>query len=395
MSLDAVLNKRLAQREADNLIRHRRLFDSAQGVIAKVDGKQRLCFLSNDYLGLANHPRVREAYYQAAKIWGVGSGASHLVAGHQRPHHELEEALAEFSGRKRAVLFSSGYMANLGTINALVGKGDDVFLDRLAHASMLDGGRISQANFNRFEHNDVSDLEQQLAASKGEHKLVAVDGLYSMDGDLAPVNKLAKVAARHNAWLMVDDAHGFGVLGEHGRGTLQAAGTEGSDDVPVLMATLSKGLGGYGAFVAGSDALCEWLIQRARNYIFTTALPPAVASAALASLQVVQQEPQRRIALQQRIDQFQAGARALGLPVGDSRTAVQPIILGDESLTMGVAARLADDGVLVGAIRPPTVPKGTSRLRITLCADHTAAHIDQLLERLNTHIPKHVLRLAS
>ncbi len=394
MSLDAVLNARLLQREQANLIRQRKQLDGPQSVVTKVDGKQRLCFLSNDYLGLANHPLVKEAYIKAANHWGVGAGASHLVAGHQRPHHELEEALAAFTGRPRAVLFSSGYMANLGTINALVGKGDGVFLDRLAHASMLDGGRISQASFHRFNHNSGQDLSSQLATSDSEHKLIAVDGLYSMDGDTAPIGELSQVAQAHNAWLMVDDAHGFGVLGQNGRGTLEHHGVESTDEVPVLMATLSKALGGYGAFVAGSDALCEWLVQRARNYIFTTALPPAMASAMLQSLTLIQQEPERREHLNKLIRRFRVGALKLGLPLSDSDTAIQPIILGDEATTMSVAAKLAQEGVLVGAIRPPTVPQGTSRLRITLCAEHTVAHIDQLLERLAEHVPQQSLNIA-
>jgi len=390
MSLDSVLTERLAQRAQQQLIRRRRLLQSAQSVNAKVDGNEVVNFLSNDYLGLANHPLVKEASIEATKIWGAGSGASHLVIGHQSPHHQLEEALAEFTGRDRAVLFGSGYMANLGTINALVGKGDGVFLDRLAHASMLDGGRISQAQFHRFEHNNTVNLEEQLVGARTlEHKLVAVDGVYSMDGDFAPIRDLAAVAKRNNAWLMVDDAHGFGVVGESGRGTLEKQGIMSQEDVPILMGTLSKGLGGYGAFVAGSDPLIEWLIQRARNYIFTTALPPAVAAASKAALTLISNEPERRDQLAQRITQFKEGATARGIKIEPSTTAVQPIILGSESMTLAVANELAQKGLLVGAIRPPTVPKGTSRLRITLNAEHSPSQVELLLDSLE-HVLKRV-----
>jgi len=383
MSLDSVLIDRLRQREEQQLIRKRRLLQSPQSVNATVDGKKVVNFLSNDYLGLANHPKIKEAAIEATKRWGAASGASHLVIGHQSVHHQLENALAEFTGRDRAVLFSSGYMANLGTINALVGKGDGVFLDRLAHASLLDGGRISQAEFHRFEHNDIADLESQLVGARSlDSKLVAVDGLYSMDGDTAPINDLAAVAKRNNAWLMVDDAHGFGVLGDTGRGTLEQCQVLSQDDVPILMGTLSKGLGGYGAFVAGSEHLIEWLIQRARNYIFTTALPPAVAAASLAALTLVTAEPERRDDLNKRIQQFRQGAFERGLVVSNSNTAIQPIILGDEAHTLTVAEQLADLGLLVGAIRPPTVPLGTSRLRITLNAEHSEAQVEFLLDSL-------------
>lgn len=370
----------LALRRQNNLYRSRLTLQSAQGPIVRLDGRQHLNFCSNDYLGLAAHPRVVAAFRRAAADYGVGSGASHLVCGHSAPHHQLEEALAEFTGRPRALLFSSGYMANTGILTTLLRRGDHVFEDRLNHASLLDGGLHSGARFQRFGHCDVPALERRLAPVAGV-KLVVVDGVFSMDGDTAPLAELAAACVRHDAWLMVDDAHGFGVMGERGAGSTEAAGLDVST-VPVLMATLGKALGSAGAFVAGSELLIEALIQQARTYIYTTALPPAVAAASLESLRLLREEPWRREHLARLIDQFRRGATQLDLPLMASGSAIQPLLVGDPGKALQLSERLKQRGLLVGAIRPPTVPAGTARLRITLSAGHSAAQVDQLLEQL-------------
>ena len=296
------------------------------------------------------------------------------------PHHELEEALADFTGRERALLFSSGYMANAGVLTTLLGRGDSVFEDRLNHASLLDGGLHSGARFRRFAHNDVNALQAQLADAKGE-RLVVVDGVFSMDGDSAPLPALAAACTRNRAWLMVDDAHGFGVLGARGAGSLEAAGLD-QEAAPVLMATLGKALGSAGAFVAGSETLVEALVQQARNYIYTTALPPASAAASLASLKLLAQESWRREHLRALVARFRAGAAQLDLPLMTSDSAIQPLMIGEAVAASSTSERLRERGFLIGAIRPPTVPAGTSRLRVTLTAAHTEAHVDRLLEAL-------------
>ncbi len=375
------LAAQLEQRKAEGLYRQRLTLASPQGPVVRLEGQKYLNFCSNDYLGLAAHPQVIDSFRRAADEYGVGSGASHLVCGHSRPHHQLEEALAEFTGRPRALLFSSGYMANTGVLTALLQRGDNVFEDRLNHASLLDGGLHSGARFRRFPHNDTNILSARLAKVSGA-ALVAVDGIFSMDGDVAPLAELARVCSRHNAWLMVDDAHGFGVLGARGAGSTEMAGLDGSD-VPVLMATLGKALGTAGAFVAGSELLIETLVQSARNYIYTTALPPAVAAASLTSLRLLTQESWRRQHLQGLIDRFRSGAQALSLPVMDSMSAIQPLLVGDAAQAVKLSEQLRQRGLLVGAIRPPTVPAGTSRLRLTLSAAHSEEQVDRLLDGLS------------
>lgn len=370
----------LEQRHREGLYRQRLTLESAQGPLVQVAGREYLNFCSNDYLGLAAHPRVIESFRRAAAQYGVGSGASHLVCGHSAPHHELEEALAEFTGRARALLFSSGYMANIGLLTSLLQRGDTVFEDRLNHASLLDGGLYSAARFQRFPHNDVSALEAKLRLVNGP-SLVVVDGVFSMDGDTAPLAELAGLSAAQGAWLMVDDAHGFGVLGEHGGGSIEAAGLDAST-VPVLMATLGKALGTAGAFVAGSELLVEGLIQQSRNYIYTTALPPAVAAAALEALSLVKEESWRRQYLESLIKRFRQGAEQLDLPVMASSSAIQPLLVGRAERAVDLSERLRQRGFLIGAIRPPTVPVNTSRLRITLSAAHSEEQVDQLLEQL-------------
>jgi 8-amino-7-oxononanoate synthase len=374
------LGAAIGQRKRDGLYRQRLILDSAQGPLVRVDGREYLNFCSNDYLGLAAHPRVVEAFRQAASEYGVGSGASHLVCGHSTPHHQLEEALAELTGRPRALLFSSGYAANTGTLTTLLQAGDNVFQDRLNHASLLDGGLHSGARFRRFGHNDTADLARKLETAEGE-KLVVVDGVFSMDGDSAPLADIAGLCQRHEAWLMVDDAHGIGVMGENGAGSVAAAGLN-VEQVPVLMATLGKALGAAGAFVAGDEDLIEGLIQQARNYIYTTAMPPAVAAAALASLGLLRDECWRRQHLSALIERFRAGAEALDLPLMTSTSAIQPLLVGEAEQATALSQKLRERGLLIGAIRPPTVPAGTSRLRVTLTAAHSEAQVDHLLQQL-------------
>jgi len=376
------LSSRLAERRAAHLYRRRPLLDAPQEVRVRVDGEELLAFCNNDYLGLANHPEVIDAFVQGAQRWGVGGGASHLVVGHSTPHHELEEALAEFTGRPRALLMSSGYMANLGTITALVGQGDTVLQDRLNHASLLDAGLLSGARFSRYLHNDPISLATRLQKAVG-NTLVVTDGVFSMDGDLATLPELCAQARERGAWVMVDDAHGFGCLGAQGGGIIEHFGL-GLDDVPVLMGTLGKAFGTAGAFVAGSEELIETLIQFARPYIYTTSQPPAVACATLKSLQLLRDEQWRRSHLQQLITRFRAGAEALGLKLMDSPTPIQPILVGSSSRAMALSAALRARGILVTAIRPPTVPKGTARLRVTLSAAHSETDIELLLVALKS-----------
>ncbi len=380
-SLEHTLQQRLAERRALSRYRVRPFVQSPQTPEIQVDGRRLTAFCSNDYLGLATHPKVIEAFQQAANRYGVGSGASHLVCGHSEEHHKLEEELAEFTGRERALLFSTGYMANLGAVNALIGRGDAVFEDRLNHASLLDAGLLSGARFQRFRHNDVAHLREQLQTSDARHKLILVDGVFSMDGDLAPLPELAQLAQEFDAWLMVDDAHGVGCLGATGGGCLEHFGLS-EKQVPILMGTLGKAFGSFGAFVAGSETLIESLIQFARPYIYTTALPPAVAAATRAALRLVREEGERRVHLQNLVQRFRTGAQSLGLELWPSVSAIQPIIVGDDARALRLTEALRQRGFWISAIRPPTVPEGTARLRVTLSAAHTEAQVDALLEAL-------------
>ncbi|MTW21540.1 8-amino-7-oxononanoate synthase [Allochromatium palmeri] len=373
------LRPRLDALKAQSLYRRRRLQDSPQQPQARVDGRPMLSFCGNDYLGLANHPEVIAALRDGAERWGVGSGAAHLVNGHSRAHQALEEALAEFTGRPRALLFSTGYMANLGVISALAGRNDTVFEDRLNHASLLDGALLSRARLRRYPHADAQALKRLIDTDPA--RLIVTDGVFSMDGDLAPLPGLAAIAREVGAWLMVDDAHGLGVLGRDGRGSLDHCGL-GPEDVPILMGTLGKAFGTFGAFVAGSEELIETLIQSARSYIYTTATPPALAEATLASLDITRREHWRRERLAEWIDRFRTGATRIGLNLMDSPTPIQPIQAGSAEQALAWSAALEAAGLLVTAIRPPTVPEGTARLRVTLSAAHTADDIDRLLAAL-------------
>ncbi|MBC3465384.1 8-amino-7-oxononanoate synthase [Pseudomonas sp. RW10S2] len=374
------LAARLAERRAADLYRQRPLLQSPQGPEVVVDGQRLLAFCSNDYLGLASHPEVIAAWRDGAERWGVGGGASHLVVGHSTPHHEVEEAIAELTGRPRALLFTTGYMANLGAITALVGQGDTVLQDRLNHASLLDGGLLSGARFSRYLHNDPASLASRLDKATGD-TLVVTDGVFSMDGDLADLPALAAVARPHGAWLMVDDAHGFGTLGANGGGIVEHFGL-GIDQVPVLIGTLGKACGTAGAFVAGSDDLIEALVQFARPYIYTTSQPPALACATLKSLQLLRDERWRREHLGALIRQFRQGAQQIGLALMDSPTAIQPILVGDAARALTLSKMLRARGLLVTAIRPPTVPAGGARLRVTLSAAHSEAQVQLLLNAL-------------
>lgn len=380
----------LAELKHQQRYRQRVVIDSPQGIELVINGKPYLNFCSNDYLGLANDPRVCEAMVSGVQKYGVGSGASHLINGHSHAHHALEEELAAFVQRPRALLFSTGYMANLGVISALLARGDQVLEDRLNHASLLDGGLLSQARLQRYAHADVAALRAKLSNNKTATCLVASDGVFSMDGDLAPLPALAELCRAQQTWLLIDDAHGLGVLGDNGRGILEIHAMD-HHAVPILVGTLGKAFGTFGAFVAGEDDLIETLIQRARSYIYTTALPPAVAEATRTSVLLVQQDAWRRQQLQTNIALFRRLAAQINLPLMASTTAIQPLLIGDVKNTVAASTRLKQQGILISAIRPPTVPEGTARLRITLCALHTSAHLERLVEQLGTvcHEVKH------
>ncbi|QRP64150.1 8-amino-7-oxononanoate synthase [Rhodanobacter sp. FDAARGOS 1247] len=372
-----------AERESANLRRRLRTIDRADGPWLEIGGRRLLSFCSNDYLGLAQHPQLIAALNRAAREEGVGSTSAHLICGHRREHAELEEALAAWTGRERALLFSTGYMANLGVLQALLARGDVCVQDKLNHACLLDGAKLSGAELQRYPHADVDAAARQLAAHPTAAALLATDGVFSMDGDVAPLRELAQLCTREQATLLVDDAHGFGVLGDDGSGSLGAANL-GQHEVPLLMATLGKALGCSGAFVAGSAALIEGLVQFARPYIYTTAMPPALAAAALEAVQLAQKEAWRREKLLLLIARFRHGAAELGMPLAASPSAIQPLLLGGADAALAAAQTLERQGLLVTAIRPPTVPAGQARLRITLSAAHEEAHVDRLLAALET-----------
>jgi 8-amino-7-oxononanoate synthase len=373
----------LADLDARGLSRRRRTVRRLAHDTADIelDGVACVDFCSNDYLGLSAHPRVTEAFIEAARIHGVGARASHLITGHQSEHAALEEELADFTGRERALLFSTGYMANLGLASALVNKGGTVFGDRLNHASLIDAGRMARALLHHYPHGDAAALERQLAALDSGPALVLTDGVFSMDGDLAPLPALAAACARHGAFLAVDDAHGLGVLGAGGRGSLEHFGLT-AREVPALVGTLGKAFGSFGAFVAGDEDLIETLIQRARTYIYTTALPAAVAAATRAALAVSIAESWRRTRVLALTRRFRELAASAGLPLADSMTPIQPILLGRADAAVAASRALLERGFFVAAIRPPTVPDGTSRLRVALSAAHRDADIESLIASL-------------
>ncbi len=375
------LENGLTDLEREGLKRVRRTLEAPCGPLARVDGRDLISFCSNDYLGLANDPKLIEAACAGAKKWGVGSGASHLVSGHLSPHEELEQELATFTGFPRALLFSTGYMANLGIIVALVGRGDAVFADKLNHASLIDAVQLSRADHERYPHGDLDALERLLAASKAKRKLILTDAVFSMDGDLAPLPELLQLAERFDAWLVIDDAHGFGVLGEHGCGSLSHFDIPANPRI-LYMGTLGKAAGAAGAFVAASDTVVEWLLQRARTYIFTTGSSPVISCALLASLTLIREGDERRRQLRRLTLRLQNGLSGTRWQLMRSPTAIQPVIIGDNHETLQVALALFGRGLWVPAIRPPTVPKGTARLRVSLSAAHSEAHVQLLVDAL-------------
>lgn len=376
----ADLQSELDTRAAQGLLRRRRVVDGVQQPQLIVDGQSVLAFCSNDYLGLAGHPALVQAMQAGSDVAGIGSGASHLISGHHRLHHELEEALAHHVQLPRALLFSTGYMANLGVIAALMGRDDAVFSDRLNHASLNDATVLSRVRLQRYAHNDLQQLESLLAASRARRKLVVADAVFSMDGDLAPVPQLLALCEQYDAWLLLDDAHGFGVLGERGRGILEHFAVRSPRIV--YMATLGKAAGVFGAFVAGEPELVEYLMQTARTHIYTTAMPPALAAALLAALPIIAEEAWRRRHLADLVAMLKRGLRSSRWSLIPSDTPIQPLLIGGNEETLAVSSYLQQQGVLVPAIRPPTVPKGSARLRITLSASHQETDIRRLLEVL-------------
>lgn len=376
----------IAQRERAGLLRRLRTIERARGARVVIDGRELLNFSGNDYLGLARHPLVVAALKSAADETGVGSTAAHLVCGHHREHSLLEETLADWTGCELTLLFSSGWLANLGALCALLDRDGICVQDRLNHASLLDAARLSGATLKRYPHADPTGAARQLASAADTPALLATDGVFSMDGDIAPLRELATLCKREGAMLMIDDAHGLGVLGAGGAGSAKQTGLT-QDDAPVLMATLGKALGCSGAFVAGSTALIEGLTQFARSFVYTTAMPPALAAAARAAVRIAREDVWRRDKLHALIARFRAGAMQLDLPLADSPTPIQPILLGDVARTLAAARWLEARGFLVVAIRPPTVPSGKSRLRITLSAAHEERDIDRLLDALSGAVP--------
>lgn len=377
-----------ARRVRENLLRRVRTVEPGDGARVVIDGKQLLNFASNDYLGLARHPRLAEALVRAAQADGVGAGAAHLLGGHREEHSRLEERLARWTGRERALLFSTGYMANLGAIGGLVGADDVCVQDRLNHASLVDGARLAGCTLKRYVHADVESAARQLDTHPGAAALVATDGVFSMDGDVAPLRELADLCRAQGALLVVDDAHGLGVLGTDGAGSLAEAGLA-QDDVPVLVGTLGKALGAFGAFVAGSAALIDGLVQSARPFVYTTAMPPALAAATCAAIDIARFEGWRRDRLARLVAHFRHGAAARGLAPTASRTPIQPVPIGDGAAALAVSARLAEHGFFVPAVRPPTVPAGQSRLRLTLSALHEESDVERLLDALAGALAHH------
>ncbi len=374
------LRAELEELEAEGLARRRRILESPQGARVVVEGRQYLAFCSNDYLGLANHPELIAAVQAGVAHFGVGASASHLITGHHAEHHGLEQALAEFVGMPRALLFSTGYMANLGVVSALTGRGAEVFGDRLNHASLNDAAIMSRASLVRYPHLDLEALENRLAKSRAKRRLVITDAVFSMDGDMAPLPELAALCERHGAWLLVDDAHGFGVLGEDGRGSLSHFRLRSPRII--YMGTLGKAAGVFGAFVAGAGDLVEYLCQRARTYVYTTATPPFLAHALRRSLDLVRSEAWRRARLRELIARLKSDLEVLPWKLLPSETPIQPLLIGESREAVRASDALRGRGILVPAIRPPTVPRGAARLRISLSADHTREDVEALVSAL-------------
>ena len=368
--------RRLHSRKSNGLYRHRLTLEGSQGAHVSIAGQNYLSFCSNDYLGLANHPELIEAVCEGAHQYGVGAGASHLIIGHHTSHHKLEEMLANFTGFPRALLFSSGYMANAGVVTALVGRGDEIYSDKLNHASLNDAALLSHAKWVRYPHLDLAILEQRLSVSQANCKLVITDAVFSMDGDIAPVTELLALCEKYNAWLLLDDAHGFGVLGNQGRGIVSHFNF--SSPRIIYMATLGKAAGVSGAFVAGQEVVIETLIQYARSYIYTTAMPPLLSYTLLKSLVLIKREGWRRRKLIQLTKHLKKELQLLRWNLLPSDTPIQPVIIGENSEVMQIRNALQERGILIPAIRPPTVPKNSARLRISLSASHSTKDIERL-----------------
>jgi 8-amino-7-oxononanoate synthase len=375
------LQRVLDERAAQGLLRSRRTLATPQSPHISVDGKPYLAFCSNDYLGLANHPQLIAALQHGAQQWGVGAGAAHLVSGHFVPHHQIEQQLAAFVGKPAALLFSTGYMANLGAVQALVGKGDTVFADKLNHASLNDAMLLSRAEVKRYRHGDVAQLAKLLQQTHSGRKLIITDAVFSMDGDVAPLRELLALCEQYDAWLYVDDAHGFGVLGKQGRGSLAHFGI--ASERIIYMATLGKAAGVSGAFVAAEQVVIDTLINHAHSYVYTTATPPALSVALSQSLQLIAQGDELRVHLQKLVAQLREGLSDLPWQLMPSDTAIQPLLIGDNQQTLKLSEGLRERGIWVAAIRPPTVPQGTARLRITLSAAHSEADVNRLIGALH------------
>jgi len=373
--------QRIKYQQTQGLYRQRKIIDSAQSVRVQFEGKDFLNFSSNDYLGLANHPKLKEAFKKGIDLYGCGSGASHLMSGHTQAHHEFEEHMAEFLGVEAVLLYSSGYMANLGVMNSILTKSDTIFQDKLNHASLIDAGLSAQANMKRYSHLDYQHLKTLIDKTQSGYRFCVTDAVFSMDGDCADLTTLTKLARKYQSILMIDDAHGFGVLGEKGKGLPELQNIQ-HKAIDCYMATCGKAMGVAGAFIAGSNDFIDALIQFSRTYTYTTAMPAAQAVALSESLTLIKEESWRRKHLQELITYFKQCAEQINLKLMPSDTAIQPILIGDTNQAVHLAEDLYQKGVLVTAVRPPTVPKNTSRIRITLSTEHKKSHIDYLFECL-------------
>jgi 8-amino-7-oxononanoate synthase len=385
VKLESLLSEKIRLRENSGLSRARRCLQSPQSSLVTIDQKDYLNFSSNDYLGLACSSAAAQAAIAELNTTGVGSGASHLISGHHVMHQKLEQATARFLNRDSAITFSTGYMANLAILQSLAHKGDLIIADKLNHASLIDGTRLSDAENKRYAHSDLTALESRLKRSAA-NKWVVTDGVFSMDGDIASLDKIAGLCDKYHAFLIVDDAHGIGVLGENGRGSAEHFRLEQSQ-LPVLMGTYGKALGGFGAFVSGAITLTDYLMQFARSYIYTTAMPQSIAAANLHNIQLIASHPERRKKLLENIRHFKRLCQSAKVPLMKSDTAIQPILIGDSERLNKINRQLSQQGILVGAIRPPTVAANSDRLRITLSASHELVQIEQLVGQLAKTIP--------
>lgn len=381
LSLFSGLQNELAQRKADGLLRQRRLLDSPQAEHIVANDKHFLSFCSNDYLGLANHPHLIATMQNAAGDSGVGSGASNLITGHHRYHDSLEKQLAKFVEMPAALLFSTGYMANIGVIGALMGRHDAIFADKLNHACLNEGAYLSRAAFHRFPHNDVAALEKLLKESTANHKLIAADAVFSMDGDIAPLSAYLDLCQKYDAYLYIDDAHGFGVLGKNGKGSLSHLGLKSPRIV--MMATLGKAAGVAGAFVAGEQVVIDYLIQKANSYVYSTPAPPALSATLSAAVTLIENGDDLRAHLNRLITTFKANLTLKNWQLLPSDTAIQPLVVGSNHAALALSEHLQMQGILVPAIRPPTVPANTARLRISISAAHSVEDILRLTDAIN------------